>query len=107
MPDAAELLSRLVEIAAEAGQRVVEIRARPSVMATKGDGSPLTEADLAADAIIADGLARHAARDPGGVGGRRRPHRSARWRAPSCWWTRSTARANSSGRPASSPSTSR
>jgi 3'(2'), 5'-bisphosphate nucleotidase len=64
MPDAAELLPRLVEIAAEAGQRVVEIRARPSVMAMKGDGSPLSEADLAADAIIAEGLARHAAGIP-------------------------------------------
>jgi 3'(2'), 5'-bisphosphate nucleotidase len=60
MPDAARLLTHLVEICAEAGQRVVEIRARPSVMATKGDGSPLSEADLASDAIIAEGLARHA-----------------------------------------------
>ncbi len=64
MPDAAQLLPRLVEITAEAGQRVVEIRARPSLMATKGDGSPLSEADLAADNVIAEGLARHAAGVP-------------------------------------------
>ena len=37
----------------------------------KADGSPVTEADLAADRIIAEGLARLAAGHPGAVGGAR------------------------------------
>jgi 3'(2'), 5'-bisphosphate nucleotidase len=59
MPHAA-LLSRLVAIAAAAGARIVEVRARPHDVAAKADGSPLTEADLAAEAVIAAGLAEAA-----------------------------------------------
>lgn len=50
------LLARFAAIAAEAGARIVEIRARPHDVTAKADGSPLTEADLAADAVIAAGL---------------------------------------------------
>ena len=53
MPDAARLLPRLVEITAEAGASVVAVRSRPYVTGTKQDGSPLSEADMAADAVIA------------------------------------------------------
>jgi 3'(2'), 5'-bisphosphate nucleotidase len=60
MHDAAALLPALVAIAAEAGARIVEVRSRPHAVSEKGDGSPLTEADLAAEAVIAAGLARAA-----------------------------------------------
>ncbi len=60
MPDPATLLPRFVAIAAAAGARIVEIRERPHDVTAKSDGSPLTEADLAAEAIIAAGLAREA-----------------------------------------------
>jgi 3'(2'), 5'-bisphosphate nucleotidase len=56
MQDAAALLSHFVAIAARAGQAIVEVRERPHQVVAKGDGSPLTEADLAAEAIIAAGL---------------------------------------------------
>lgn len=52
------LLSHIVVIAAEAGARIVEIRERPHDVMAKDDGSPLTEADLAAEDIIAAGLAQ-------------------------------------------------
>jgi 3'(2'), 5'-bisphosphate nucleotidase len=57
MPEPAELLPRLVAIAAEAGARIVAVRDRPHAVAAKHDGSPLTDADLAAEAAIAAGLA--------------------------------------------------
>ncbi|MBU8538105.1 3'(2'),5'-bisphosphate nucleotidase CysQ [Falsiroseomonas tokyonensis] len=56
MIDYGPLLARLSAIAAEAGQRIVEIRARPHDVVAKADGSPLTEADLAAEAVIAAAL---------------------------------------------------
>ncbi len=56
MPDPAALLPRLVAIAARAGRAILEVRARPHAVAAKSDGSPVTEADLAAEAIIAEGL---------------------------------------------------
>ena len=56
MSVAADLLPRLVAIAAAAGARIVEVRNRPHAVRAKADGSPLTEADLAAEAIIAAGL---------------------------------------------------
>jgi 3'(2'), 5'-bisphosphate nucleotidase len=58
MPDASLLLPRFVAIAAAAGAAIVAVRDRPHAVTAKGDGSPLTEADLAAEAIIAAGLAR-------------------------------------------------
>ncbi|NKC31377.1 3'(2'),5'-bisphosphate nucleotidase CysQ [Falsiroseomonas selenitidurans] len=56
MTEPAGLLARFAAIAAEAGARIVEIRARPHDVSAKQDGSPLTEADLAAEAVIAAGL---------------------------------------------------
>ncbi|MGG5808385.1 3'(2'),5'-bisphosphate nucleotidase CysQ [Falsiroseomonas sp. CW058] len=58
MPDPASLLPHLVAIAAEAGARIIAIRQRPHAVAGKADGSPVTEADLAAEAVIAAGLAQ-------------------------------------------------
>ncbi|MGX9964982.1 3'(2'),5'-bisphosphate nucleotidase CysQ [Roseomonas sp. F4] len=56
MTDHAPLLARFAAIAAEAGARIVEVRARPHDVTAKADGSPLTEADLAAEAVIAAAL---------------------------------------------------
>ena len=56
MNELALLLDRLLPLAAEAGARIVAIRARPQAVLAKADGSPLTEADLAAEAVIAAGL---------------------------------------------------
>ena len=56
MTDRLALIRRFSAIAAEAGQRIVEVRSRPHDVTAKSDGSPLTEADLAADAVIAAGL---------------------------------------------------
>lgn len=58
MPDPALLLPRFVAIAAAAGAAIVAVRDRPHAVTAKDDGSPLTEADLAAEAVIAAGLAR-------------------------------------------------
>lgn len=59
MPDPALLLPAFVAIAAAAGARIAAVREAGFAVIAKGDGSPLTEADLAAEAIIAEGLARH------------------------------------------------
>jgi 3'(2'), 5'-bisphosphate nucleotidase len=56
MTDHRALLAGFTTITAEAGQRVVEVRARSFGVAAKSDGSPVTEADLAADAVFAAGL---------------------------------------------------
>jgi 3'(2'), 5'-bisphosphate nucleotidase len=56
MTEPAVLLARFAAIAARAGTLIVEIRARPHDVSAKSDGSPLTEADLAAEAIIAAAL---------------------------------------------------
>jgi 3'(2'), 5'-bisphosphate nucleotidase len=64
MPDPFALLPRFVAIAAAAGARIVEVRNRGYETITKGDGSPLTEADLAAEAVIAAGLAEAAPEIP-------------------------------------------
>ena len=59
-------LARLVAIALEAGRAILEIYHDPARIQaqTKGDGSPLTAADLAADAVIRAGLATHFAGVP-------------------------------------------
>lgn len=52
------LLLKVVAIAAHAGQAIMEIYADPaSVVTTKADNSPLTQADLASDRVIGAGLA--------------------------------------------------
>jgi len=60
MHDPAALLPRFAAIALEAGERIVAIRARGYETLAKGDGSPLTDADLAAEAAILAGLAEAA-----------------------------------------------
>ena len=59
-PNPVDLLPRLTAIALAAGRRIVEVRNRPHAVTAKGDGSPLTEADLAAEEVIAAGLAEAA-----------------------------------------------
>jgi 3'(2'),5'-bisphosphate nucleotidase len=51
-------LDALHAIAAAAGEAVMEVYAGQVAAWTKGDGSPLTEADLRADARIGEGLQR-------------------------------------------------
>jgi 3'(2'), 5'-bisphosphate nucleotidase len=51
------LLEQLEALARAAGREIESIRLRGCVAGSKPDGSPLTEADLAADAVIACGLA--------------------------------------------------
>jgi len=51
------LRERVVQIACEAGRAILEVYARDFAVQTKGDDSPVTEADLAAHRIICDGLA--------------------------------------------------
>lgn len=48
---------RLAEIAIAAGHQIMEIYAKPVESIAKADGSPLTMADLAAETVIAAGLA--------------------------------------------------
>jgi 3'(2'), 5'-bisphosphate nucleotidase len=55
---AADLMAPLTELVALAGSAILEVdRARMRIEG-KTDGSPVTEADLAADRVIAEGLAR-------------------------------------------------
>lgn len=53
----APLAWRLADIAIAAGRRIMEIYAAPGTVELKADGSPLTAADLAAEGVIAAGLA--------------------------------------------------
>lgn len=55
------LLPRLVELGRAAGQAVMAVyeAGRPPEATLKTDASPVTKADLAADQIIREGLARH------------------------------------------------
>jgi 3'(2'), 5'-bisphosphate nucleotidase len=55
---AARLLGPLTDLVARAGAAVLAIDRASMGVADKADGSPVTAADLAADAVIADGLAR-------------------------------------------------
>jgi len=51
------LLPKIVAIALDAGQAIMEIYADPAnAVITKSDNSPLTQADLAADRVISAGL---------------------------------------------------
>jgi 3'(2'), 5'-bisphosphate nucleotidase len=56
-----EGLETLVQLVDQAGQAIMEIyqRESPVQQQTKGDSSPLTEADLAANAILVAGLNAH------------------------------------------------
>jgi 3'(2'), 5'-bisphosphate nucleotidase len=52
------LVDALTDIASQAGAAIMRVRKAGSVVRTKADASPVTEADDAAEAIILDGLAR-------------------------------------------------
>ena len=55
--DFSELMPLFRRLALEAGDRIMEIYGRPEFeVRAKGDASPVTEADLAADAVISAGL---------------------------------------------------
>jgi 3'(2'), 5'-bisphosphate nucleotidase len=55
---AGRLMAPLTELVARAGAAILEVDRRGMRIDGKADGSPVTEADFAADRIIADGLAR-------------------------------------------------
>ncbi|MEN0087126.1 MAG: 3'(2'),5'-bisphosphate nucleotidase CysQ [Pseudomonadota bacterium] len=62
MTDTLELMARLKPAVLEAGAAIMAIYTKlsPGEVASKSDGSPVTEADLAADAILRTALADHA-----------------------------------------------
>ena len=55
---AAALLGPLTELVARAGAAILAVNRGAMSVDGKSDGSPVTEADLAADRVIAEGLAR-------------------------------------------------
>jgi 3'(2'), 5'-bisphosphate nucleotidase len=55
---AAALIEPLTELVARAGAAILAVNRRTMTSSGKADGSPVTEADLAADRVIAEGLAR-------------------------------------------------
>jgi 3'(2'), 5'-bisphosphate nucleotidase len=55
---AAALMGPMTDLVLEAGQAILAVNRRAMKVAGKLDGSPVTEADLAADRIISEGLAR-------------------------------------------------
>jgi len=55
---AAGLLASLTDLVASAGSAILAIDRRRMSVEGKSDGSPVTDADLAADRVIADGLKR-------------------------------------------------
>jgi 3'(2'),5'-bisphosphate nucleotidase len=59
---AATLLDSLTELVIRAGEAILAVDRSTMDVAGKGDGSPVTEADLAADHIIVEGLSRLAPR---------------------------------------------
>ncbi|WP_315837728.1 3'(2'),5'-bisphosphate nucleotidase CysQ [Bradyrhizobium prioriisuperbiae] len=52
------LLAPLTDLVARAGTAILNVNRRAMEVLGKTDGSPVTEADLAADAVIAEGLVR-------------------------------------------------
>src|SRR6185437_1199299 len=56
--EAATLMDPLTDLVVKAGEAILAVNRRAMKVHGKNDGSPVTEADLAADRIIADGLAR-------------------------------------------------
>jgi 3'(2'), 5'-bisphosphate nucleotidase len=55
---AAELIEPLTELVARAGAAILAVNRGSMAVDGKADGSPVTAADLAADRVIAEGLAR-------------------------------------------------
>ena len=60
MSDRSMLMETLPDLAREAGEAILEIVRRGFDVEAKGDSSPVTEADRAAELIILAGLARYA-----------------------------------------------
>ncbi len=58
LDEAAALMDSLTDLVVKAGQAILAVNRRVMKVHGKDDGSPVTEADLAADHVIADGLAR-------------------------------------------------
>ena len=58
---AVKLLGPLTDLVAQAGAAILAIDRSAMAVSGKADGSPVTAADLAADSVIAEGLARLAA----------------------------------------------
>jgi 3'(2'), 5'-bisphosphate nucleotidase len=56
--EAAVLMKPLTDLVIQAGAAILAVNRRVMTIKGKSDGSPVTEADLAADNIIGDGLAR-------------------------------------------------
>ncbi len=61
---AAALMEPLTRLVVEAGEAILAVNRRAMAVTEKSDGSPVTEADLAADRVIAKGLARIAPEIP-------------------------------------------
>ena len=55
---AAALMTSLTELVVQAARAILAVNRGAMAVTDKSDGSPVTEADLAADRVIADGLAR-------------------------------------------------
>jgi 3'(2'), 5'-bisphosphate nucleotidase len=55
---AARLIEPLTELVIRAGEAILAVNRAAMKVDGKADGSPVTEADLAADAVISEGLAR-------------------------------------------------
>jgi 3'(2'), 5'-bisphosphate nucleotidase len=55
---ASALLGPLTDLVVQAGEAILAVNRAIMSSDAKGDGSPVTEADLAADRVIAEGLAR-------------------------------------------------
>ena len=58
LDDIAALIAPLTELVAKAGAAILAVNREAMSVDGKADGSPVTEADLAADRVIAEGLAR-------------------------------------------------
>jgi 3'(2'), 5'-bisphosphate nucleotidase len=56
--EAAALMGPLTDLVVRAGEAILAVNRDAMKIRGKDDGSPVTEADLAADSVIADGLAR-------------------------------------------------
>jgi 3'(2'), 5'-bisphosphate nucleotidase len=55
---AASLIAPLTDLVVQAGRAILAVNRRVMMVTDKSDGSPVTEADLAADRVIGDGLAQ-------------------------------------------------
>lgn len=56
MPEKAQQVAALLELAISAGSKILEIYAEPVDVTEKADGSPVTRADEAAEVLILEGL---------------------------------------------------